>query len=367
MKACPPFAERAFHQPNRRAETPPTTSGLDGDSRPLARAGSGTDFPTLGVDQNGIYLSVLQLVSGQIASNIVVAIKKPEIYQGTNLSVFANVPTNEVFGIIQPAVNFDDTPRGGYAWFIAKQPRTNASPYLGGSVAYRRLAWSGTNASWADTNWVALTNASYRDYFDLDDGDVRAPQTNGSPTIRLNQTGSRLMMAVIRDGALWTCHHVGLSGTNGSYSGDATGTNVDRSGAQWLKLTTDTNGNYLTITNSRYFDTNSIAPYWYYFPSVMVNKVGDMVAGFSGSRSNGYIGAFYSYRAAGGTNANQLRVLQSGKGRFNSNRWGDYSYTSLDPIDSLSFWTIQQYAEDDELDNTWGTRGGQIVPSAVPP
>ena len=81
------------------------------------------------------------------------------------------------------------------------------------------------------------------------DGDVRAPQTNGSPAIRLNQTGSRLMMAVIRDGALWTCHHVGLSGTNGSYSGNATGTNVDRSAVQWLKLTTDTNGNFLSVTN----------------------------------------------------------------------------------------------------------------------
>ena len=37
--------------------------------------------------------------------------------------------------------------------------------------------------------------------------------------IDLGNVGSRLMNAVIRDGYLWTCQHVGLD-TNGTYSGD---------------------------------------------------------------------------------------------------------------------------------------------------
>ncbi|HEY0550327.1 MAG TPA: LamG-like jellyroll fold domain-containing protein [Verrucomicrobiae bacterium] len=330
-------------------------------------AGINPDYPTLGVDQNGIYLSVYeQSFPGgveAVASNVVVAIKKPEIYQGTNISTRLVVTTNDLHAtIIQPAVSFDTPPRGQYAWFVAKQWRGNESNYLGGALAYRRLRWSGSNAVWADTNWVSLTNSFYRNYFDLDDGRIRAPQTNGFPAINLFQTGSRLMMAFIHDGALWTCHHVGLSGTNGTYSGGATGTNVDRSAAQWLKISTDTNGNFLSLTNGRVFDRSRTTPYYYYFPSLAVNQAGDMVMGFSGSRTNGYIGAFYSYRAANGTVPNAPLVLKPGLGPFDSFRWGDYSYTTVDPVDGLTFWTVQQYAGDDPDANPWGTWISEIVP-----
>ncbi len=331
-------------------------------------AGINPDYPTLGVDQNGIYLSVYeQSFPGgveAVASNVVVAIKKPEIYQGTNISTRLVVTTNDLRAtIIQPAVNFDSPPRGGYAWFVAKQWRGNESNYLGGALAYRRLQWNGTNAVWAGPNWVSLTNNSYRNYFDLDDGNVQAPQTNGFPRINIHQTGSRLMMAFIRDGALWTCHHVGLSGTNGTYSGGVTGTNVDRSAAQWVKISTDTNGNFFSITNGRVFDSSSSpTPFYYYFPSLAVNQAGDMVMGFSGSRSNGYIGAFYSYRAANGATPNAPLVLKPGLGPFDSFRWGDYSYTTIDPVDNLTFWSIQQYAGDDPDANPWGTWISEIAP-----
>jgi len=39
----------------------------------------------------------------------------------------------------------------------------------------------------------------------------------------------------------------------------------------------------------------------------------------------------------------------------------DYSYTSLDPMDRLTFWTVQQYA-DDASNNIWGTWITEIWP-----
>jgi hypothetical protein len=338
----------------------------------------------LGVDENGIYLSTLQIGSagGQfvVAETAIVAIKKPEIYLGTNLSTWLVVTPNDLPAtIIQPTVNFDSPPRGEYAWFVAKHWRGNETNYLGGALSYRRLQWSNTTARWADadTNWVTLTNSFYRDYFDLDGGNVNAPHTNTgfdySPiglSGLLTATGSRLMMAVIRDGALWTCHHVGVDTTNGTYTGNASGTSVDRTAAQWLKLSTDTNGNFLSLTNGRFYDHASVNPYYYYFPSVMVNRVGDMVAGFSGSHSNSFIGAFYSYRAADGTTANNAATLDSGRGPYlNSGRWGDYSYTTLDPVDRLTFWTVQQYADDTNVhpNNVWGTIISEIIPNVPSP
>ncbi len=196
---------------------------------------------------------------------------------------------------------------------------------------------------------------------------MSAPQSNTTQRIGLQKMGSRLMMAVIRDGALWTCQQVGLSGTNGTYTGNTTGTNVDRSGAHWLKLTTDTNGNFLTLTNGRIYDARSVDPHYYYFPSLMMNKAGDMVMGFSGSRSNAFIGAFYSYRTVDGITPPQALLLHAGRGPFDGNRWGDYSFTSLDPIDGLTIWTVQQYMEQDPENEKWGTWISEIVPDVPNP
>ena len=45
-------------------------------------------------------------------------------------------------------------------------------------------------------------------------------------------------------------------------------------------------------------------------------------------------------------------------------RWGDYSATVVDPEDDRTFWTIQEYAEEDEgpdpYDDRWGTWWGKL-------
>jgi len=143
-------------------------------------------------------------------------------------------------------------PRGGYAWFIAKQKREPATPYWGGAVAYRRLTWTTNNTvEWADTTWCAITDTSYRDYFDLNDGAVTAPQSNTTTRIDLGAVGSRLTIGIHprwRTLDVPPCrpcrHQWHLRPDN-----DASGTNVDRSAAQWLKLSTDTNGNFVSITS----------------------------------------------------------------------------------------------------------------------
>lgn len=57
-----------------------------------------------------------------------------------------------------------------------------------------------------------------------------------------------------------------------------------------------------------------------------------------------------------------LAALDSDTPPYNANRFGDYSYTSLDP-DGLTFWTIQEYAEAQYVNtfqSAWGTRIGAI-------
>ncbi len=93
-----------------------------------------------------------------------------------------------------------------------------------------------------------------------------------------------------------------------------------------------------------------------------------MVMGFSGSKSNDFIGAFYSYRAADGATPNGVSLAHGGQGPYDfSSRWGDYSATSLDPIDDLTFWTVQQYMEQDPASEKWGTWISEIAPSVPNP
>jgi len=150
------------------------------------------------------------------------------------------------------------------------------------------------------------------------------------------------MMATVRNGFLWTCQTVGLSGTNGTYTGDASGTNVDGSAIQWLAFEISPDATTLTLfDHGRVFDPAASNAEWYYFPSLAVNCAGDMVAGFSGSSPTNYVGAFYSWRLSSGTVLGQPRQFQAGI-VSSASRFGDYSATSWDPTNDWSFWTIQE-------------------------
>ena len=91
----------------------------------------------------------------------------------------------------------------------------------------------------------------------------------------------------------------------------------------------------------------------------MVNSSGNVLFGFSGSKTSEYIGAFYYGRLANGTFGNRIVLLQPGQSAYDdleSNRWGDYSVVSLDPSDNSTFWTVQEYVYTDG----WATWIGSI-------
>ena len=42
-----------------------------------------------------------------------------------------------------------------------------------------------------------------------------------------------------------------------------------------------------------------------------------------------------------------------------ANRWGDYSNTQVDPVDDLSFWTVQERAS--KTRNIWTTQWARVT------
>ena len=324
-----------------------------------------TDFPTLGGDANGIYLSVQYFLNG---SNAVVAINKSQLYDHDDYQAwsFDTESTSPRLRIIQPPVSFDTSAPGNYAWMVAKDPPdvSGGTYQAGGPIVYRRLQWVSGVPQLVDTQWLAVAESTptYRDYFDLDVGDPQngAPQRGGPIKIRVDGSisggvGSRLSMAVIRGGVLWTCHHIGLDGADSQYNGGA----VDRSAVQWIRLQIDNNGLLVAQNNAshgRICDPCGLKPFWYYYPSVMVNAAGDILLGFSGSSEGSFISAFYFWRLADGTEPARPILIKQGEDYFPYDRCGDYSCTSLDPIDNLTFWTVQEYSKPpQEFQWEWGT------------
>ena len=99
----------------------------------------------------------------------------------------------------------------------------------------------------------------------------------------------------------------------------------------------------------------------------MVNSRKDVVMGFTGSGWSEFASAYYTGRLGTDTPGHMAEpvLYRAGEGpyiylgEFGRNRWGDYSFTCLDPEDDLAFYTIQEYAETDPQDPTdiavWGT------------
>jgi hypothetical protein len=376
----------------------------------LGLANSATDFPTLGVDKNGIYIAVYHLPSGggdwtqsiaaiPINPLLVSTPPAPAIQPVSSANIFRFTIGGRV--TIQPALNFDLNPASDIAWFVAKGPTQTSPSYRPGKILYGRLKWNSTTslfeqqAGWFDSNW-GLDTPQALSYFEIRndlsaDASFIAPQlpdaVYGNAGIELGKEnvggGTRLTMAVVRklgnDASLWTCQHVGFNSSGGYNTSDPLGSL--RSGCVWFQLKIDTAAQPPILTHTspsptygRIYDGATSSPYFYYYPSLTISSAGHMLVGFSGSKAAEHIGAFYTGRLASGVTPARPILIQAGKaysapgaGQTQQGRWGDYSYTSLDP-DGVTFWTVQQFAETPDPQTSdppgiWGTWITSVKPA----
>ena len=113
----------------------------------------------------------------------------------------------------------------------------------------------------------------------------------------------------------------------------------------------------------------------YFYPSIAVNALGHVVIGCNRSGSAEFISSYavVGHTVKGKTKFAAPLLLQAGTSNYvqldptGRNRWGDYSATTIDPQDPLSFWTIQAIATDRDI---WTTQITQLriepIPQPVP-
>ena len=175
---------------------------------------------------------------------------------------------------------------------------------------------------------------------------------------RVSTNDSRLIDAVFRNGTIWCVHSGGLPVSS-----------VNRTAVLWYQIDPATMPN--PIVQSGVLDGG--ANVRMFFPSITANINNDAFLGFSRSDPIKYVEAAYTGRRSTdpvGT-LSPVAVLKLGEASYVKNfggpeiRWGDYSATVVDPLDSLSFWTIQEYAALDvgsgASDDRWGTWWGTTM------
>jgi hypothetical protein len=145
---------------------------------------------------------------------------------------------------------------------------------------------------------------------------------------------------------MYRASHRNLGGNGGhqlalAHTVDAGG---DRAGMRWAIMDVD---NYAAIS---VIDTGTHAPNdglerW--MGSVTLDEVGNLGLGYTRGGNGQFAGVAVTGREVGdpaGQVQNEV-VCEDGSGSQTGggNRWGDYSSTSIDPVDGCTFWTAQEY------------------------
>jgi hypothetical protein len=132
------------------------------------------------------------------------------------------------------------------------------------------------------------------------------------------------------------------------------------SGIRWFELRNVTAGPVTVFQESTYQPDST----WRWMGSAAQDSQGNLAVGFSASSSS----IFPQIRYAGRLASDPLNTLAQGEAHLfdgtgsqtgTSNRWGDYSDLTIDPVDDCTLWYTQEYYQTTSSFN-WRTRIGSF-------
>ena len=325
--------------------------------------GAFADYPTLGIDANALYIgdNLFNAAGTAFLGCSGFVVRKSSILGAGPIVVTAFrglVPSGTSDGPYTPqgVDNYDPAATEGY--FIGISATTT------GRLVLRRVSNPGGTPT-ISGNLLITTATTAGPITVPHSGNTRG--TNG----QLDPVDDRLFAAHIRNGRLWTAHNIQV---NASGVASASG---GRNGSRWYELQgIATGGTPSVFQSGTVFDPAATNPTSYWIPSIMVSGQGHAALGFSNAGTNAFINAGTVGRLAGdalGTTQTPLLYTSAtaaynpsgDPGSTGGRRWGDFSYTSLDPSDDMTMWTIQEYCQ---AANSYGVRVVRLIapPPATP-
>jgi uncharacterized repeat protein (TIGR01451 family) len=341
------------------------------------QASPGTDFcdyPSLGVDVNALYIgcNIFSSAGSFVGTNGYVVRKTSILGAGPIfVTMFANLVAGGAgAGPFAPrgVDNFDATATEGY--FVGVD---NAAFSL---VQFRRVSNPGSATPTISANisvTVPTTTLSGTQAVRL----VQHAGNTGGNNGLLDTLDDRLYQAMIRNGRLWSAHNFTVSS-----AGVANAAAASRNAARWYEFQNLTTTPTL-VQSGTVFDNAATraAARQYWIPSVAVTGQGHAVlgvtmAGTPVGATPAYVGRLSGDTLGTMTGPPTVAAVTFGTTTANYNppsdpggtagrRWGDYSFTVVDPIDDMTVWTIQEY---NQASNSYAVRVGKLLapPPATP-
>jgi hypothetical protein len=296
------------------------------------------DYPGLGVDASNIYITANMFSASDVGQySKVWVIPKAQDLSGAGPVTWYEIRDPEPFRFsMQPAHSFG----------------TSAAEYFlfegnGSTLRLARIDNVNGTPVWHSSVPISITPNTYTPASGL----TGAPQPGTDCTVDTADT--RMLNAVYRNGSVWGTHHVPGAG--------------GKTEVAWYRIDPSTN---TAAAQGRIAD----AQLWYYYPSIAVNQDNVAALGFSGSSTEEHASAYYTVVWPSTGMADPVTLLHPGVAPYTktlsgpSIRWGDFSATSVDPVDDNTFWTLQEYAAaPHQSTSMWGTWWGKIVPGQPTP
>lgn len=315
-----------------------------------AQAGQFIDYPTLGIDNNALYIGTNNFIppAYSFAGTRGYVINKAGLLLGSaTATLFTLAPDGSTAGPYTPqgVDNLDVSSTEGY--FIG------VDMLVFGKLVMRRVSNPGGSPTISGNLDITVNTTSFP---------IAVP-ANGS-TQPLDALDDRLFAAYIMNGRLWTAHNIQVNTTGvASVSGG-------RNGSRWYELTNLTT-TPTVFQSGTIFDPAAVNPSSYWIPTVMVSGQGHAAFIFSRSGTSVKANTATTGRLSGDALGTTQLISTITSSTFNYNvqttttqRWGDYTNMSLDPDDNMTMWGVAGYCN---ATNSWGMRVTKLLAPLPPP
>jgi uncharacterized repeat protein (TIGR01451 family) len=326
------------------------------------------DYPSLGIDVNALYTggSIFTSAGAFVGTNGYVIQKTSVLGVGPLVvTMFANLAAGAGAGPESPrgVDNFDVGATEGY--FVGPD---NA---VFGAITFRRISNPGSLTPTISANIVVPVSTT------TSPNRMEHLGNTGLANGNLDTLDDRMYQAMIRNGTLWSAHNFRVTAA-GVSSTAAQSRNAIR-WYQFQNLTTTPT----VVQSGTVFDNAATraAARQYSIPSVTVTGQGHAVMGstmggtpvgatpvfvgrLSGDTLGLMVGPPTTPAVTYGTSTANYNP-PSDPGGAAGRRWGDYSFTVVDPLDDMTVWTIQEY---NQASNSYAVRVGKLAapPPATP-
>ncbi len=312
------------------------------------------DYPTLGVDANALYVGTNNFCgspSQTFDSTDGYVVRKTSVLGAGPLVVTVFRALSDASPVAagpftpQGVDNFDPAATEGY--FIGVDLLTF------GTLMLRRVSNPGGTPSISANIAITVPTTTFPE---------NVPHLGMTGKRLLDALDDRLFAAHFRSGRLWTAHNIEVNASG------AASTMGGRTGVRWYELEGVASPGTPSVRQSGTIFDPASSPRFFWIPTVMVSGQGHTALGFSTAGTDFRADAATVGRLSGDTlGTTQTVALYTASSTAynvqvaNPQRWGDYSYTSLDPNDDMTMWTIQEFCN---ANNSWGVR---VVKLLAPP